>query len=435
MSSQQELEEAVDLVLNAEGTDILAYPSNWREERRVEYFYRRNTILTRTKDAGLVEETLRSVIADTSEGEEPAESIRSNPTAGIVQLEWSGSSLGTPEVLEQLDEVLGIGTATPLHFLPLSNNGHPCPATEPAEVPSKSCGPVPPVSDGICCGTHGWDGDGVLVGVVDSGLIEDAPRTWPWMAGVRGDPEDAFDQGLIKPYAGHGTFVAGCVRCVAPKADVHVERAKDLTGMSSEDEIVREMGDLLDKGADVIVCEYDGFTRLHLPLLTFTAFYYERLRDLNVVVLAPAGNDSTRLPTFPAAYSWVIGVGALSANGDQRADFSNYGGSVDVYAPGVDLVNAFAVGEYETIHAPRQRRHFDGLTNWSGTSFSTPLVAGMIAARMSATGENAPQAAAALLRLARSQAIPGVGPALSPYQLCSPPRRTACDCECKQAVL
>ncbi|NUR96428.1 MAG: hypothetical protein HOV67_14360, partial [Kribbellaceae bacterium] len=69
MSSQQELEEAVDLVLNAEGTDILAYPSNWREERRVEYFYRRNTILTRTKDAGLVEETLRSVIADTPEGE------------------------------------------------------------------------------------------------------------------------------------------------------------------------------------------------------------------------------------------------------------------------------------------------------------------------------------------------------------------------------
>ncbi|WP_371407601.1 S8/S53 family peptidase [Kribbella sp. NBC_00662] len=427
MSEQQRLSEAVHLILDKEGSTAAAYPPDWENRGRVEYFYRRNTILVRTKDKDRVGRTLRSILGpsvqrtDRSEG--AADDDDSLPViAGIVKFEWSDHDLGTPEVLELLDAEFGVGTATPNHGLSLCpNSGHPCPATEPAVVPTRSYSPVPPVSDGICCGTHGWDGDGVVVGVVDGGLIEEAPRMWPWMAGVTGDPEIPIDAatGLIKPYAGHGTFVAGCVRCVAPRAAVQVERAEELAGLAYEDEIIARMVDVLNCGADVIVCEFDGITRLHLPMLTFSTFYDDILRHVNVVVVAPAGNDTSRLPTYPAAYSWVVGVGALSSNGDQRADFSNYGGWVDVYAPGVDLVNAYAVGDYTTIHEhPQQTRHFDGIANWSGTSFSAPLVAGMIAARMSATGENAPQASNALLRFALSQAIPGTGPALLPHQVC-----------------
>ncbi|TCC01931.1 S8 family peptidase [Kribbella soli] len=454
-----------------------AYPPDWKTRGYVEYFYRRDTILVRTEHVDLVVETLReSPVPGDVRGPIIPEKVaidRLRVIGGVTGLVWRygrtfGSvkagqpgkfggkefggrrdgryddtdALSTPNVLARLEEKLGPDLVTPDTALQLNGNGHPCPATEPARVPGKAACPEPPVSTGICCGTRGWDGRDVFVGVVDGGLV-DGVQVWPWMAGVTGDAENPFKAGTttqIKPYACHGTFVAGCVRTVAPKAKVHVKKAEYIdnrphAGMAYEHEIIQKMNELMDCGAEVIVCEFDGFTRFHRPLLTFNTFYDKRLRHLNVVIVAPAGNDTTYEPTFPAAYSWVIGVGALSADGNCRASFSNYGGWVDVYAPGVDLVNAFAVGDYECFEdpAPHDVRHFEGLASWSGTSFSTPLVAGMIAARMSATGENAQLAAESLLRLARSQAVPGVGPVLHPHEVCATPRKPChptCDCAC-----
>ncbi|GAA1573444.1 hypothetical protein GCM10009789_28670 [Kribbella sancticallisti] len=454
------------------------YPPDWEECGYVEYFYRRDTILVRTEEVELVLETLReSPMPGDDRGPIIPENVaidRLPVIGGVTGLVWrygrtfrsvkagkpgkfggkdfggkrdgrydDTDALSTPTVLARVDERLGRDVVFACHALPQNGNGHPCPATEPAELPSRSASPEPPVSDGICCGTHGWDGRDVMVGVVDDGLVKSTAEMWSWMAGVSGDADNPIADGKIKPYACHGTFVAGCVRCVAPKAKVHVKKAvyidcRPYAGMAYEHEIIQKMSDLMDCGADVIVCEFDGFTRFHRPMVTFNVFYDKRLRHLNVVVVAPAGNDTTYKPTFPAAYSWVIGVGALSADGNCRASFSNYGGWVDVYAPGEDLVNAFTVGEYECIEEPHEHRRFEGLANWSGTSFSAPLVAGMIAARMSATGENAPLAAEALLRLARSQAVLGVGPVLLPHQVCATPRKLchpSCDSACAHAVL
>jgi hypothetical protein len=74
--------------------------------------------------------------------------------------------------------------------------------------------------------------------------------------------------------------------------------------------------------------------------------------------------------------------------------------------------------------APALRR----MARWSGTSFSAPLVAELIAARITRTGENGRQAASSLLAPARAQHVPGVGPVLWPCDTGDGGDRVACCC-------
>jgi hypothetical protein len=157
-------------------------------------------------------------------------------------------------------------------------------------------------------------------------------------------------------------------------------------------------------------------TRHNIPLLSLEA-WLERLRAYKgVVCVAPAGNFYTRRPSWPGAFPDVLSVGALAADRRHRADFSDYGSWVDVYAPGENLINAYGNGRYTYQFEPDAPNvtTFSGLAQWSGTSFSAPIVTGMIAARMVRCGESAREAADALLAEARAHTIPGVGPVLLP---------------------
>jgi len=53
------------------------------------------------------------------------------------------------------------------------------------------------------------------------------------------------------------------------------------------------------------------------------------------LVVAAAGNQSSDVPTYPAAFDNVIGVGAVDG-GRKRAGYSNFGESVNLVAPGGD---------------------------------------------------------------------------------------------------
>jgi subtilisin family serine protease len=207
------------------------------------------------------------------------------------------------------------------------------------------------------------------------------------------------------------------IRTVAPRAEVHVRADFQVGGALFESDLVRALEDVLaNDNPDIISMSAGVLDNVAGGPVGFQVFY-ERLRHhKGVVLVTAAGNDSSRQPFWPGASPWAVSVGALSPDWRHRAKFSNFGGWVDVYAPGEDLINAYPAGHYVYTepNPPAPQATFTGLARWSGTSFSAPMVAGMIAARMSRTGENGTTAAAALVKIAQTQARLGTGPVLLP---------------------
>ena len=365
--------------------------------------------------------------------------------SGVVVLHFRRKDDGTwpsvPKALAKIDRVLGPEKATPNHVITVAGNVGPCPATEPQEV-YDGVEPYPTVCPGDA-------GTGISIYVADTGLIKYQPdHVLPknpaagrpleivtnvgtpnaWLKGVRGerDPRQPSPPGQIRPYEGHGTFVAGVMRCVAPGADIYVENAFKVAGSTLETNLVRRLDAALSDGYDLFHLSITAPTRNDLPLMTFEGWLRRLHQYKGVACVVAAGNSGSALPTWPAAFPGTVSVGALAADWRTRAFFSNYGPWVDVYAPGRDLINAFPIGKYTCYTAPYgsldangnpvgEERTFYGMAKWSGTSFSTPIVTGLIAARMSRTGENGKEAAAALLAEAQAQLIPGVGAILLPY--------------------
>lgn len=375
----------------------------------IDYLYAEGQILVRDMDTAAVVNLLASGGKSEPGTERVIRGVRLlhlDPTHGDVE-----------EALDLIDQQLGAGVATPDHVLTVSQGGVPlgevggCPATEPQEV-YYGIEPFP----SVC---HDNSGTGVLIYIGDTGLLPDAPHSHPWLDDVTGrkDPNaSAGNDAPIQPYAGHGTFVAGVARCLAPRADVFVDNVFAVAGSSLESDMVKRLEQALSRGSDIIHLSISAPSRKDLPLIAFREWLRRLSHHKGVVCVAPTGNNATRRPHWPAAFPEVVSVGALGADWRGRAEFSDYGPWVDVYAPGRNLVNAYTTGTYICQITPYtdQPRQFYGMAQWSGTSFSSVIVTGLIAARISRTGENAREAAAALLQQARSQAIPGVGAILLP---------------------
>jgi subtilisin family serine protease len=323
-----------------------------------------------------------------------------------------GEESGVLLALDEIDRQQGAGVATPNHVVTVAPVV-PCMATEPEEVPL-GIEPEP----GPCPG-HG--GAGVRIFVADTGLVAGTAADHTWLAGVQGDldPDPAAvppgsNPADLLPYVGHGTFVAGVLRCAAPGAEIYCANVFNLAGSALEADAVPRLNLALDEGYGLFNLTISASTRKLLPLAAFDA-WRRRLREhKGVACVVAAGNNGLKRRFWPAAFPGMIAVGALAADGRSRASFSNYGSWVDVYARGRGLVNAWGSGDYHCYVPPHDgpHRHFHGMARCSGTSFSTPIVTGRIADRMSRAGENAEQAAAAVLAGARF--IPGVGRVVQP---------------------
>src|SRR5207247_3440970 len=83
----------------------------------------------------------------------------------------------------------------------------------------------------------------------------------------------------------------------------------------------------------------------------------------NVVLVSAEGNDGSNTLTFPAGDKGVMGISATDQN-DNLAATSNYGSSVFLAAPGVNILGTYTDQSYVT---------------WSGTSASAAMVSGSAA--------------------------------------------------------
>jgi len=357
----------------------------------------------------------------------PGVQVRESPDRMSQITVLSSGDLEVPEALDRLDPELGVGTVTPDHLLSITSGGSVsnCPATEPDPIPG--FGPYPPQ-------VAGGAGTGVHIAIPDRGLVERPPNTThTWLTGVDGDPDPNVKPGtpamggtpgtpaMLGEYAAHGTFCAGVARCAAPGATVTVTDAFRFAGADLESFVFANLTAALELQPNIISLSAGGYTRADQPLLTAQVFA-ERLQEVEnhgTILVAAAGNDGTKRPFFPAADEQVFGVGALAFDQLSRAWFSNYGDWVDIWALGDGMINAFAEGRYTYAEPPRKGSsvNFAGMARWSGTSFSTPLFAGLVAARMSraaAAGqpETSRQAAEALIAFAANQMVAGAGPAL-----------------------
>jgi subtilisin family serine protease len=204
----------------------------------------------------------------------------------------------------------------------------------------------------------------VLVAVVDTGinyyhpdLIDNyAPLGYNWVDG-NNDPMDD---------SGHGTHVAGIIAAslnnrigIAGLAQVRLmaEKALDVEGTGYASDLADAIIHATEQGAEIINMSW-GDTVSSAVLHDAITYAY----DSGVLLVAAAGNDNSSTKLYPAAYSEVISVAATDQN-DAKASFSNWGGWIELSAPGVNVYSTFLAGyQYE-----------------SGTSMAAPHVSGVAA--------------------------------------------------------
>jgi len=215
-------------------------------------------------------------------------------------------------------------------------------------------------------------GLGVVVAILDTGIDATHPAlAGSILPGGRDFVDDDFDPSEVRPgldsdgdgipdeAAGHGTHVAGLVHAVAPDAAILAVRVLDSEGRGTSMNVARAIRWAADNGADVINLSLGMYADADVIKRAI-----QDVHDFGVLTINAAGNLGSRDEHhFPSRMSRVIAVAGSDEN-DGRAEFSNWGSSISLAAPGVGVLSTGLDHSWAI---------------WSGTSMSAPLVSGAAA--------------------------------------------------------
>ncbi|MCW8804662.1 MAG: S8 family serine peptidase, partial [Ignavibacteriaceae bacterium] len=163
---------------------------------------------------------------------------------------------------------------------------------------------------------------------------------------------------------GHGTYISGIAAAqtnnitgisgAAPNIKLMNLRAFDPGGYGEEDDVAAAILYAVQMGVKVLNMSF-GDNSFSLVLRDVIQYAYSQ----NMVLVGSAGNSGSSAPHYPSGYSEVICVGN-STQDDFRSGNSNYGSTLDLMAPGTQIVTTARNNNYASI---------------SGTSAATPHVA------------------------------------------------------------
>jgi hypothetical protein len=257
-------------------------------------------------------------------------------------------------------------------------------------------------------------GSGPNVAVFDSNLLDryltlpTPPFGWLHNVSSANQPLEPTPA-LLDIYDNHGLFVAGIIGYTATAAQVKVRGVLAESGEVDDGTLAQEINQYLPaSGAHLVNLSLGGTTLCGAPPLASTACI---ATHSTVVFVASAGNTGPGGSAFyPAALPQVVGVGAL--DGNAPAAFSNTDTrSAKVWARGVDVTSAFQPGVLRVPSFP-DTVYNSGLAQWSGTSFSTPRVTGVLTDYLAQTAQ--PDGYGALAWLQQKYFDPATGMIIIP---------------------
>ena len=211
--------------------------------------------------------------------------------------------------------------------------------------------------------TYSNDGSGVTAYIFDTGIRFDHKE----FGGRAKFGFDAFKGGTGSDGNGHGTHVAGTVGGenvgVAKKVSLIAVRVLDNRGSGSTTGVVA--------GIDWAIRNHNGFPAVGNMSLgggVSSAIDNAVVNAINdgIIMCVAAGNSNVdAITSSPARVSAAITVGATDKF-DTKASYSNFGGVVDIFAPGSSIYSSWKNNStsYNTI---------------SGTSMAAPHVTGVAA--------------------------------------------------------
>ncbi|MDQ7816523.1 MAG: S8 family serine peptidase [Melioribacteraceae bacterium] len=211
----------------------------------------------------------------------------------------------------------------------------------------------------------------------DNGDFPDDVNGWDF-GGLDGTPDNNPAEDLSSKNSYHGTHVAGIAGAVTDNATgiasigfncrilpVKVSQ-NDMRDVNDYAYVVYGYEGIVyaaNKGAKVINCSWGGYS----------ASEYEKAVvnyaiSKGSLIVAAAGNNNIDTPFYPASYDGVLSVGWLNTNDDTKSFAANYGGTVDVMAPGSSILSTWQ----------RSGSGIDFLYfTINGSSMASPLVAGL----------------------------------------------------------